>query len=219
MSPWGGHSVFPNIYRDMRHPYKYRKSVNITYIFTYFIDIGMACAGLLMFGDGVRDEITSNIFLTPGYPEALSVLIAICIAIIPLTKAPLNARPIYSTIEILTGLDPRSLSASSALDGMSGLTRGICRFLIRVGTIVSFVFIAVIFPDFDRIMALLGSVACFTICIILPLAFHLKLFGKELSRGEKTMNWALIVLSTIMALVSTVFACLPKELLGAPPQH
>ncbi|KAI6821470.1 vacuolar amino acid transporter-like protein 1, partial [Hortaea werneckii] len=23
MSPWGGHSVFPNIYRDMRHPYKY----------------------------------------------------------------------------------------------------------------------------------------------------------------------------------------------------
>ncbi|MDI1492429.1 MAG: hypothetical protein OHK93_003643 [Ramalina farinacea] len=23
MSPWGGHSVFPNIYRDMRHPQKY----------------------------------------------------------------------------------------------------------------------------------------------------------------------------------------------------
>lgn len=34
MSPWGGHSVFPNIYRDMRHPYKYRKGVNITYSFT-----------------------------------------------------------------------------------------------------------------------------------------------------------------------------------------
>ena len=23
MSPWGGHSVFPNIYRDMRHPCTY----------------------------------------------------------------------------------------------------------------------------------------------------------------------------------------------------
>ncbi|KAI7246306.1 vacuolar amino acid transporter-like protein 1, partial [Hortaea werneckii] len=34
MSPWGGHSVFPNIYRDMRHPYKYRRGVNITYSFT-----------------------------------------------------------------------------------------------------------------------------------------------------------------------------------------
>jgi solute carrier family 32 (vesicular inhibitory amino acid transporter) len=32
MSPWGGHSVFPNIYRDMRHPQKYSKGVNITYM-------------------------------------------------------------------------------------------------------------------------------------------------------------------------------------------
>lgn len=27
ISPWGGHSVFPNIYRDMRHPYKFGKYV------------------------------------------------------------------------------------------------------------------------------------------------------------------------------------------------
>jgi len=31
MSPWGGAAVFPNIYRDMRHPYKYGKAVNITF--------------------------------------------------------------------------------------------------------------------------------------------------------------------------------------------
>lgn len=34
MSPWGGHSVFPNIYKDMRHPKKYNKAVDITYGFT-----------------------------------------------------------------------------------------------------------------------------------------------------------------------------------------
>lgn len=33
-APWGGHSVFPNIYRDMRHPQKYTKGLTITYIFT-----------------------------------------------------------------------------------------------------------------------------------------------------------------------------------------
>lgn len=39
MSPWGGHSVFPNIYKDMRHPYKYSKSVDVTYSFTVsFLD-------------------------------------------------------------------------------------------------------------------------------------------------------------------------------------
>ncbi|KAK5190249.1 hypothetical protein LTR16_007826 [Cryomyces antarcticus] len=90
MSPWGGHSVFPNIYRDMRHPYKYRKAVNITYVFTYLLDLSMAVAGLLMFGDGVRDEVTSNILLTDGYPQVISVFIVVCVAIIPLTKIPLK---------------------------------------------------------------------------------------------------------------------------------
>ncbi|KAI2487463.1 Vacuolar amino acid transporter protein 1 [Pyrenophora tritici-repentis] len=122
MSPWGGHSVFPNIYRDMRHPYKYRKAVNVTYGFTYLIDVGMACAGILMFGDNVREEVTSNIFLTAGFPKGISVFIAICIAIIPLTKIPLNARPIVSTLEVLFGLDTRSLAMSTSMDGMSGTT-------------------------------------------------------------------------------------------------
>lgn len=90
MSPWGGHSVFPNIYRDMRHPYKYHRGVNITYAFTATLDLLMAVVGLLMFGDGVRDEVTKSIFLTEGYPEWLSVFIVVCVAIIPLTKIPLK---------------------------------------------------------------------------------------------------------------------------------
>jgi vesicular inhibitory amino acid transporter len=215
MSPWGGHSVFPNIYRDMRHPYKYRRGVNITYIFTFAIDIAMACAGILMFGDGVSEEITNNIFRTSGYPAGVSVFIAICIAIIPLTKVPLNARPIVSTLEVLFGLDTRAMAVSSSLNGMSGLNRGLFKVTLRIVTIVVFVIIAIAFPSFDRIMTLLGSVACFSICIILPLAFHLKLFGKDIGTTEKTLNWALIIFSTILAIVSTAFACVPKELLGA----
>lgn len=215
MSPWGGHSVFPNIYRDMRHPYKYRRGVDITYIFTFLIDVGMACAGILMFGDGVSEEITNNIFRTAGYPQGLSVFIAICIAIIPLTKVPLNSRPIVSTLEVLFGLDSRAMAMSSSMNGMSGLNRGLFKVTLKIVTIVVFVVIAIVFPSFDRIMALLGSVACFSICIILPVAFHLKLFGKDIGAGEKTMNWALIIVSTILAVISTVFACLPKELIGA----
>ncbi|KAK8220976.1 transmembrane amino acid transporter protein-domain-containing protein [Phyllosticta capitalensis] len=213
MSPWGGHSVFPNIYRDMRHPYKYRRGVNITYIFTFLLDLSMAVVGLLMFGDAVRDEITSNILTTPGYPGALSVLIVAGIAIIPLTKIPLNARPIISTLELFLGLDPRSLPAANTLMGTSGLNRGILKLVVRLGTTVAFVAIAIVFPAFDRIMALLGAVACFTICIILPLAFHLQLFGKEIGRMERWGTWALIAVSSVMAVISTIFACLPKEVI------
>ncbi|KIW00791.1 uncharacterized protein PV09_07770 [Verruconis gallopava] len=215
MSPWGGHSVFPNIYRDMRHPYKYRRGVDITYAFTFLLDLGMAVIGILMFGDAVRDEITSNILTTAGYPKAISFIIVICIAIIPLTKVPLNARPIVSTIEILAGLDARALAQSNSLVGMSGFNRGLLKATIRILTVLIFVGIAIVFPSFDRIMTLLGSVCCFTICIILPLAFHLKLFSSEIGRAEKALNWVLIVISSIMAIVSTVFACLPKDLIGA----
>lgn len=47
MSPWGGHAVFPNIYRDMRHPHRYGRSLQVTFGFT---------VGLL--------PMTSNILLT-----------------------------------------------------------------------------------------------------------------------------------------------------------
>jgi vesicular inhibitory amino acid transporter len=175
----------------------------------------MAVIGILMFGDAVRDEITSNILTTTGYPKAISFIIVISIAIIPITKVPLNSRPIISTIEVLAGLDARALGQSSSMVGMSGFSRGLLKAAIRVLTVLVFVGIAIVFPSFDRIMTLLGSVCCFTICIILPLAFHLKLFGNEIGRTETLLNWVLIVVSSAMAVVSTIFACLPKELIGA----
>ena len=50
----------------------------------------MAVVGLLMFGDRIMDEVTSNIFTTNGYPKAISIMIVICIGILPLTKIPLK---------------------------------------------------------------------------------------------------------------------------------
>lgn len=43
-----------------------------------------------MFGDGIMDEVSSNIFMTKGYPKAISVIMVVCIAILPLTKLPLK---------------------------------------------------------------------------------------------------------------------------------
>lgn len=215
MSPWGGHSVFPNIYRDMRHPYKYRRGVNITYTFTFTLDLLMAVVGLLMFGDGVKDEVTRNILAAEsGYPTWISVFIVICVAIIPLTKVPLNARPIVSTLELFLGLDARALGDGTPTHGLSGLTRGILKIAVRIFCVVIFVLLAILIPQFDTIMSLLGAVACFTICLILPCAFHLKLFGKELSYRHKVVDWMLIVVSTILAVVSTAFNFVPKDKLG-----
>lgn len=74
--------------------------------------------------------------------------------------------------------------------------------------------IAILVPSFDRIMALMGSVMCFSICIILPLAFYLKMFSHEISRKERILDWVLIITCSVMAVVGTVWVFLPKEMLG-----
>lgn len=168
-----------------------------------------------MYGDGVLSALTGNILETPGYPTTLSILLSIFIAIIPLTKVPLNARPIVSTIEVILGLDAQSLSATPVLTGLPGWIRGILKIVIRVLVVVAFVIIAIIFPAFDSIMAFMGSTLCFTICVILPLLFYLKIFGSEVSARERLLAWFLIVVCSILAAVGTVFAFLPKGMIGA----
>ena len=122
-----------------------------------------------MFGDDVRDEITSNILVESSYPRALTLLMCLCIGIIPLTKIPLNARPIVSTVEVLLGLHQQSLAdtgpGSGLLVGRSMAFRGAMKVAIRVLVVVCFLGISIVFPAFDSIMAFMGSALCFTICV------------------------------------------------------
>jgi vesicular inhibitory amino acid transporter len=133
-----------------------------------------------MFGDDVRDEITSNILLEASYPRALTLLMCMCIAIIPLTKIPLNARPIVATIEVLLGLndgpfghshhhhhshDPYGHHPHLQYSPATQRLRTLARAAIRVAVVLVFLVIAIAFPAFDSIMAFMGSALCFTICV------------------------------------------------------
>lgn len=191
----------------------------------------MAIAGILMFGDDVAAEVTSSIFLTQGYSHTLSICIVVFIAIIPLTKIPLkwvstygiisiakgdsSARPIFVTVEILCGLDVRGIPPLSSAMGLPAYTRGLLRCTIRIITCLVIILIAIFIPSFDTIMAFLGSALTFTICIILPLSFYLRIFGSEISVMERSLDLVLIVVCSAMALVGTIWVFLPKDLIGA----
>lgn len=159
-----------------------------------------------MFGDTVRDEITSNVFNTKGYPESLGVIMAIFISIIPISKTPLNAQPIIGTLEDLFVVSPHAEVAGvvSPKKARTG------RFLIRILCNVSFVVIAIIFPSFDRIIALVGSFLCFTICVILPILFYLKIYGDAVPKWERYMDYVIVAISTVMAAVGTVASLSPR---------
>lgn len=218
MAPWGGHSVFPAIYKDMRHPQKYTRALKYTYIFTYGLDLSMAVLGYLMFGDKVRDEVTSNILRSTAYPHALSVIIVVLIAIIPITKIPLSNRPMMDTLNKKFYIDLRQMDPKARIHSEKSLKHRSARASIGIMANVIQLGIAIIFPDFDSIMALMGSALCFTICIILPVSFYLRIFsteGKEIGLAERILDWSLLVVCSALAVLGTVFAVLPKGKIGA----
>ena len=75
--------------------------------------------------------------------------------------------------------------------------------------------LAIFIPSFDIIMGLMGSAMCFSICIILPVAFYLKLFGQRISMRERILDWFLILICSIMGIMGTVWICLPRHMTGA----
>ncbi|KAF5021108.1 hypothetical protein F66182_6850 [Fusarium sp. NRRL 66182] len=219
-SPWGAHSVFPSIYRDMRHPYKWGKAVNVTFSFSYVLDTCLAVIGLLMFGDGIRDAITSNILKSKGYPDALKIIMCIFVAIIPLTKIPLNARPIITTMDVICGVhehhhhshhdQPHAQSSRP-----SALATKAIRAFVRLFVVGLLLFISLVFPAFDSVCAFLGAALCTLISIILPISFYLKLFWEDVSLREKIVSAILLVLFGVLGLLGTIWTFLPKHLIGA----
>lgn len=216
MAPWGGHSVFPAIYKDMRHPKKYGMAVKTSYGFVLILNFTMAIVGYLMFGEAVRDEVTSNILSSRYYPHIISIIIVVFIAIIPITKIPLATRPVMDTINKKFYIDLRQMDAKARAYSQRALSHRLGRGSIAVAANLFQLAVSIVFPDFDSIMALMGSALCFTICVILPCTFYLKIFwgSDEVKLPEKILCFFLIGICSALGLLGTVFACLPKETIG-----
>lgn len=87
----------------------------------------------------------------------------------------------------------------------------LARSALRVAVVFVIVLLSIICPNFDSVMGFAGSALCFTICIILPLLFYVKLFEGHIGRLELMIDWSLIVVATIMAVMGTIWAVVPKE--------
>lgn len=215
-SPWGAHSVFPSIYRDMRHPAKWGKAVTITFSFSYVLDTCLAIIGIIMFGDGISDAITSNILRTTGYPRALTIIMCVFVAIIPLTKIPLNARPLITTADVLCGVHEHAHHhhGHRPIAGRAKMIHLTIRGVIRTTVVLVLLLISILFPAFDSVCAFLGAALCTLISIILPISFYLKLYWKDIEQSEATFLWLLLAVFSVLGTVGTVWTFLPKEFIG-----
>ena len=192
----------------------------------YVLDTCLAVIGVLMFGDGISDAITSNILKTSGFPKPLTILMCIFIAIIPLTKIPLNARPLITTADVLCGVHHHQhhrlhgdnggtdSSNNAAATKRSVLARNALRAAVRVAVVLVLLVISIVFPAFDSVCAFLGAALCTLISIILPISFYLKLYWEDISFRELVMSYVLLVIFSILGVMGTVWTFLPKHVIG-----
>lgn len=218
MAPFGGHAIFPNLKSDMRKPHNFTKSLLPTYTITLLTDSSMAILGFMMFGHYCNNEITNNILITKGYPTWMYPLISGLICLIPLAKTPLNAKPIIMTLDSLFGVsnfapvenelldidededeDEQKLNSNRLLDFLKASVRFFNRILVNA----LFVILAIIFPEFDRIIGILGSSICFLICIILPCLFYLKLCNTKIPAFERLCVVTAIGVGIVAAATGT----------------
>ncbi|KAI3643368.1 hypothetical protein MP228_012923 [Amoeboaphelidium protococcarum] len=229
MSGFAGHAIFPQIYRDMKQPERFGTMLNITYIVTCILYASMATFGYLMFGQGTLDEITKNIAQVPGYNQVLNVICIWIIAINPMTKFPLTMSPVFTTFEFYTLKmlkqeesfligSKRYSTVTCNLCGGSGptvrLPYDIFRILLRTVVSSLVLFIAIIFPGFERIISLLGALFSFLVSVIFPLFCYLKLYRGTLSLAERMLNITILIVSCIMAATGTAWTFIPPSVFG-----
>ncbi len=196
MSPFGGHAIFPELYRDMKHPQKYNGACTTIFSFTWLVDFIMASLGYLMFGNSVTDQVTKSIMITDDYPKWINLVICALMGLLPISKGPLITRPIITMADQLTlnlSLKPKSHNSDTVI-----------RFVNRLVVILLFFITSLIFTNFGRIMSFLGSAICFSICIVYPLSFYLKLYYTEISKPMRIAIYIGILTALTLAVLGTL---------------
>ncbi|XP_019072519.1 amino acid transporter AVT1I isoform X2 [Vitis vinifera] len=160
---FGGHPVIPSIYMSMRDSCQFSKVLVFSFILATLNYMTIAILGYLMYGDGIESEITLNL------PTKVSGRVAIYTTLlIPVTRYSLLVAPIATAIE--GGLSEKYKNQKPV------------RLLIRVALLISTVIVACVFPYYESLMAIVGSVFVVSASFLLPCLCYLKI-------SDLNWNW------------------------------
>ncbi|CAO3600579.1 unnamed protein product [Absidia cylindrospora] len=148
MAVYSGHAVFPSLYRDMAEPKKYDRMVDTTYLITFTVYLIMAVSGYMMFGLDTMQEITKNLAQTPGYTKWVNQGAVYLIVFIPVAKYGLMLNPVNLSWEIWLQNQPRM----EAWYKDHTWKRHLLSTIGRIALSAFVIYIATVFPGFDRIM-------------------------------------------------------------------
>ncbi|KAI8061801.1 transmembrane amino acid transporter protein-domain-containing protein [Gongronella butleri] len=204
MAGYSGHAVFPSIYRDMAQPKEYTRVVDYTYLITFVLYMTMITTGYLMFGNDIMQEITRNLAVTEGYSVWLNHAAAYINLLMPIAKYGLMLNPIVVSGELWL-----QSKGGTEDDTLPSWIYAPVSFLGRIALSACILVISIAIPGFDRVIALLGALFSYGISVIFPLACYIKLYRKDLSFHALYANWALLLVSAVLAIIGTVWSFIP----------
>lgn len=184
---FAGHPVIPSIYTSMRNTYQFSKVLLFSFVLTTFTYLAMAMVGYLMYGDSVESQITLSL---PTSKVCAEVAIYTTL-LIPITRYALMVTPVATAIE--GGLSENYKNQRTV------------RLLIRVGLLISTVIVAYVFPYYESLMAIVGSIFVVSASFLLPCLCYLKI-NSDLRWGwncEQMGIVGILVFGTLAGVLGT----------------
>ncbi|XP_028759617.1 amino acid transporter AVT1H [Neltuma alba] len=185
---FGGHVVFPDLYKSMKDPSKFTKVIIVSFSIATLLFTTLGFMGAKMFGPQVKSQITLSM------PENfIGTKIAVWATVItPMTKYALEFAPL--AIQLQHRL-PSSMRNRS-------------RMMIRstVGSVLLLVILALALsvPYFEDVLCLTGSLLTVFISLIFPCAFYTKICWGQMSNTVLAFNSCLIALGLVLGVMGTI---------------
>ncbi|KAL2332644.1 hypothetical protein Fmac_013857 [Flemingia macrophylla] len=185
---YGGHIVFPDLYKAMKDPSKFTKVSIVSFAVVTAIYITLGFIGAKMFGDDVKSQITLSM-----PQEHIVTKIALWATVVtPMTKYALEFTPFAIQLE-------HALPSS-----MSGRTKMIVRGCVGSFSLLIILTLALSFPYFENVLSLTGSLVSAAVCLVLPCAFYIKICWGQISKPIFLLNVSLIIFGSVLAMMGSI---------------
>ncbi|PQP97470.1 vacuolar amino acid transporter 1-like [Prunus yedoensis var. nudiflora] len=183
---FAGHAIIPSIYISMRDKNQFSKVVFFSFPLMTITCMVTAVTGYLMYGDGVESQITLNLPTTE-----VSARVAIyTILLIPIARYALMVTPVANAIEGGLSEDYKNWRP--------------VKLLIRMALLVSSTVVAYVFPYYEILMAIVGSLFTVSVSFILPCMCYLKLSACYRSWNYKLLGCVgIIAFGTLAGVLGT----------------
>lgn len=188
---YAGHAIVPSFYTSMERPQDFEKMLSCSYVIVLLCYITVGLSGYYMFGSAVDDQITLSLERGSSM-EIVTTGLTWLMVLTAFSKATLYIFPLALGMEEI--IAPH-LSTDFCMSTAS------C--IIKMAMIVLALLVSLFVPSFGFICALVGMVCTMIVSVIFPAASHLQLFGDKLSTTEKYLDWIVISMGIVVAVLGT----------------